>query len=361
MQMPPDVSDQFTPDPQTVRQDIEHHLARGKRHLAGTAALALLGAYGIKLAATEGVSDLCIGILDDPAFGPMITVAPPDRDASAAVALPPLDLLLARTLLAQAPPLQQHASGEAGEDLALRLVQIAQLAADCADLRELRLGLRLNGTSWRATTCQARLQEEPRSGSARSLRNPRFIIRPYPSELEGWLTIKGGERVRVRPIRPQDEALYPDFGAYLDPEDVRLRFFAWIKEPSHAFIARLTQIDYSREMAFAALHATEERLLGVGRLAADPEMESGEFAIIVRSDLKGHGLGWGLMERLIAYGRSVGLKRITGEILRENTTMLRMCAALGFRLEAFPGDASLVHATLALEGELRQSPTDAVT
>jgi acetyltransferase len=243
--------------------------------------------------------------------------------------------------------------------LALRLVQLAQLAADCADVRELRLGLRLHGTSWAATTCRARLEEEARSGPARSLGNPRFIIRPYPSELEGWLTIKGGERVRVRPIRPQDEALYPDFGACLDPEDVRLRFFAWIKEASHAFIARLTQIDYSREMAFAALHATEERLLGVGRLAADPEMESGEFAIIVRSDLKGHGLGWGLMERLIAYGRSVGLKHITGEILRENTTMLRMCAALGFRLEAFPGDASLVRAMLALGSELRQGPTDA--
>jgi acyl-CoA synthetase (NDP forming)/RimJ/RimL family protein N-acetyltransferase len=360
MQMPPDVSDQFTPDPQAARRTIQGHLARGKCDIADAAALGMLNAYGMRLVAADGVPDLSIGILDDPTFGPLIAVAPPNGDAAAAVALPPLDLLLARTLLAQAPAVQQHASGEVGEDIALRLVQLAQLAADCADLRDLRLGLRREGTSWTATTCRARLHQETRNAPARKLGNPRFIIRPYPRELEGWLTIKGGERVRVRPIRPEDEALYPDFGACLDPEDVRLRFFAWIKEASHAFIARLTQIDYSREMAFAALHATEEKLLGVGRLAADPEMESGEFAIIVRSDMKGRGLGWGLMERLIAYGRSIGLKRITGEILRENTTMLRMCAALGFRLAEFPGDASLVHATLALDDEIRTDPSEAI-
>ncbi|HEV7873223.1 MAG TPA: GNAT family N-acetyltransferase [Enterovirga sp.] len=349
MQMPPDVSESFAPDPEAAQGLLERYLSEARQDLGGADAFAILQAYGIRVESGGTAPHLFVGLLDDAVFGPVIAVAPAEGDEAGVVALPPLDLLLARTLLARAPaPLRRH-MGEGEEELALLLVQIAQLAADCADLRELRIGLWGDGPGWQAAGCRARLERTSQKGAGLPTGNPRFIIRPYPRELEGWLALKDGQRVRVRPIRPQDEALYPGFGACLDPEDVRLRFFSWIKEATHAFIARLTQIDYSREMAFAALHESEETLLGVGRIAADPEMESGEFAILVRSDLKGQGLGWGLMERLIEYGRSVGLKRITGEILRENTTMLRMCAGLGFRLEMSPGDASIVSATLELE------------
>ena len=122
-----------------------------------------------------------------------------------------------------------------------------------------------------------------------------------------------------------------------------------MKEASHAFIARLTQFDYAREMAFVALDPESHDILGVGRIAADPDLECAEYAVLVRSDLKGKGLGWGLMQHIVAYARSIGLKRITGEVLRENVTMLRMAERLGFRATRDVDDPSTVHLSLALD------------
>ena len=92
------------------------------------------------------------------------------------------------------------------------------------------------------------------------------------------------------------------------PEDLRLRFFAPVKEFGHAFIARLTQIDYARAMAFVAIEEATGKMLGVVRLHADANYESGEYAVLVRSDLKGRGLGWLLMQMIIEYARAEGLK-----------------------------------------------------
>jgi len=215
----------------------------------------------------------------------------------------------------------------------------------------LRLALGREDGRWTLLKGRANLDraDAQPSGTARRAPNPRFIIRPYPSELEGWLTLKSGRRVCVRPVRPEDEARYPAFGARIDPEDLRLRFFAPVKEASHAFIARLTQFDYAREMAFVALDPESHDILGVVRIAADPDLECAEYAVLVRSDLKGEGLGWGLMQRIVAYARSIGLKRITGEVLRENVTMLRMAERLGFRATRDVDDPSTVHLSLALD------------
>ncbi len=163
-------------------------------------------------------------------------------------------------------------------------------------------------------------------------------------------TLKDGRRVRVRPIRPEDEVLYLAFGEKMDPEDVRLRFFSPLKEATHAFIARLTQLDYAREMALAALDPETNELMGVVRIAADPDLRCAEYAVIVRSDLKGLGLGWGLMQRIIAYAHSIGLKRITGEVLRENTTMLRMAEGLGFEIRQCPDDTAIAQLSLPVDG-----------
>src|SRR5215218_10606350 len=126
----------------------------------------------------------------------------------------------------------------------------------CPSIRELRLALGRGESRWTLVRCRANLDRQavqPIGVAAQRRHNPRFIIRPYPRELEGWLTLKDGQRVRARPVRPEDEALYPAFGERMDPEDVRLRFFLPVKEATHAFIAQLTQIDYAREMALAAL------------------------------------------------------------------------------------------------------------
>src|SRR2546421_2442643 len=140
-----------------------------------------------------------------------------------------------------------------------------------------------------------------------------------------------GTRVLMRPLKPEDAALYPEFVAHVTLEDSRLRFFSAIRELSEARIAQLTHLDYSRAMAFIVLDEASGKMLGVVRLHLDEDRASGEYAVIVRSEFKGHGLGWLLMQRMIGYARALGLQRVHGQVLAENTTMLRMRAELGLQ------------------------------
>jgi acetyltransferase len=111
-----------------------------------------------------------------------------------------------------------------------------------------------------------------------------------------------------------------------------------VKEFGHTFIARFTQIDYARAMALIAIEQSSGNMLGVVRLHADANYERGEYAILVRSDLKGRGLGYLLMQMIIDYARAEDLKTIEGEVLRENTAMLAMCRELGFSLSPDPNE-----------------------
>jgi acetyltransferase len=129
---------------------------------------------------------------------------------------------------------------------------------------------------------------------------------------------------------------------------MRLRFFAPVKDFGHVFIARLTQIDYARAMAFIAVSESTGQLLGVVRLHADANYEAGEYAILLRSDLKGRGLGWKLMELMIRYARAEGLKRIEGQVLCGNLAMLKMCRELGFAVISDSGDPDIMNVRLQL-------------
>jgi len=151
---------------------------------------------------------------------------------------------------------------------------------------------------------------------------------PGTSELHE--TIRGGERVLIRPVRPEDLALYPDFLRDVSAEDLRLRFFARIAELSAAESDKLSHLDYHHEMAFIAIDEETGHMLGLVRLKDELDEETAEFAILVRSRLKGHGLGWQLMQRVIDYAKEKGLRRVYGDVLAENTTMLQMCTELGF-------------------------------
>jgi acetyltransferase len=115
-----------------------------------------------------------------------------------------------------------------------------------------------------------------------------------------------------------------------------------VKEFSHAFIARFTQVDYDRAMAFIAIDEATGYMLGVVRIHADSNFQTAEYAILIRSDLKGHGLGWLLMELIIEYARAEGFSSVHGQVLRENVTMLDMCRKLGFHISSDPQDPSLV-------------------
>ena len=163
--------------------------------------------------------------------------------------------------------------------------------------------------------------------------------------------LSDGTRILTRPLRPEDGALYPEFVAHIDPEDARLRFFSAVKELSEERIHQLTHLDYNRAMAFIAFDEANCQMLGVVRLHLDRERRGGEFAVIVRSAFKGHGLGWLLMQRIIDYARSIGLARMHGQVLTENTTMLRMCAELGFQIEDDPTTKGVKLVTLNLGPE----------
>jgi acetyltransferase len=164
------------------------------------------------------------------------------------------------------------------------------------------------------------------------------------------LVLGDGRRIFVRPVRPDDELLIRDLLAHVSKEDLRLRFFDSIKEFSHQFIAKLTKLDYARAMAFVAIDEASRETLGVVWLYSDSICVTGEYAILDRSDLKGRGLGWTLMQLIIEYAKSQGLSRIDGQILQENSVMLKMCRELGFKVKADAQDRGLCDVTLVLEG-----------
>jgi acetyltransferase len=144
-------------------------------------------------------------------------------------------------------------------------------------------------------------------------------------------TVRGGEHVLIRRAAAGDKVLYQDLLHDVSAEDLRLRFFARIAELSAAEADKLSHLDYSHEMAFVAIDEISGHMLGFVRLKDELDETSAEFAILIRSQFKGHGLGWLLMHRVIDYAKEKGLRRVYGDVLTENTAMLQMCAELGFR------------------------------
>ena len=167
----------------------------------------------------------------------------------------------------------------------------------------------------------------------------------YPAWLETNKRLRDGTEIQLRPLRPEDEPLLQDLAAHMSPEDLRLRFFAAVRGLSHAVAERLAHVDYDRAMAFVALKG--EVALGVARFHAepDPQLKLGrraEYAIAVRSDWKGRGLGYLLMTRLIAVAQEWGVGELVGQVLSENNRMLAMCQELGFSIAADPNDPRIM-------------------
>ena len=296
--------------------------------------------------------ELIAGLADDPTFGPVVVFG---RGGTAvevindkALALPPLDLNLARDLIARTRVsriLKSYRDVPAADEgaVALLLVKIAQMAADLPEIREIDINPLLADKDG-VIAVDAQVTIAPLSETIRGSGHYRFAIRPYPKEWERHVTLKDGRGIFVRPVRPEDEHLYPEFFAHVSQDDVRLRFFSAMKELTHPFIARLTQLDYARAMAFIAIEETTGRMLGVVRLHTDADFASAEYAILIRTDLKGIGLGSMLMRMIIEYGRTEGVRAIRGQVLSRNTVMLEMCRNLGFGIRPDPenSDISLV-------------------
>lgn len=299
--------------------------------------------------------ELIAGIADDPTFGPVIAFG---RGGTAvevindkALALPPLDLtiahdLIGRTRVARQLKAYRNVPAADTDAVALVLVKLAQLAADLPEIREVDINPLLAGETG-VIAVDARVAVAPAT-TVRGQGNPRFAIRPYPAQWERTLQLADGMPVFVRPVRPEDEGIFETFFTKVTADDLRLRFFSPVKEFSHNFIARLTQLDYARSMAFVALHATTGEMLGAVRLHADANHENGEYAILLRSDLKGRGLGWTLMQYMIDFAREDGLRRIEGQVLADNTVMLDMCGKLGFQVANDPEELGVKIVSLPL-------------
>ena len=300
--------------------------------------------------------ELIAGIADDPVFGPVIAFG---RGGTAvevindqAVALPPLDLRLAHELIARtrvSRVLKAYRDVPAADEraVALVLVKLAQLAADIPEIQQLDINPLLAdregvvAVDARIAVARGRVLHKGRG-------HPRFAIFPYPKEWERTIELADGQPALVRPVRPEDDAMFRQFFTHVTDEDLRLRFFQSVRHFSHEFIARLTQLDYARSIALVAIHPQTHEMLGAVRLHADANYEKGEYGILVRSDLKGHGIGWKLMQIMIEYARWLGLKVIEGQVLRENRTMLARCESLGFTVKLDPDDPTLMNVSLSV-------------
>ena len=175
--------------------------------------------------------------------------------------------------------------------------------------------------------------------------------------LERRVILRSGEKVLIRPLKVADAALYPDFLADVTPEDLRLRFFAAMRTIAPELIDKLVHYDPSTAMAFIAIEEDSGRMLGVVRLHNDDSGENGEFAILTRSHMKGHGLGWLMMKHMIACAKAEGLKTVRGQVLAENATMLQMCGELGFHSTDDPDERGVKFVELPLI----ELPTEAIS
>jgi acetyltransferase len=294
--------------------------------------------------------ELILGIGRDAVFGPVllfgaggVTV---EATGDTALALPPLDRTLAADLVGRTRIGRVVESvGAVGADAVhAALVALSNLTEDFPAIRALDVNpLIADGEG--VLALDARVVIDPALVGLPGP-NPAFAIRPYPAAWTRTVSL-GDAPFVLRAIRPTDAFLYPEFLARLAPEAIRMRFLAPRKQFPDEMGLRLTQLDYDRDMAFVAL-AGDGSLAGVARLACQPGRDTAEYALIVRSDLGGRGLGTALMEHLIAYARSEGVRGLEGSILAENRAMIGLVTRLGFRVERDPDDASLVTSRLAL-------------
>ncbi len=294
--------------------------------------------------------ELIAGFSVDPCFGPVIVFG---RGGTAAeliadthVALPPLDLasaenLIARTRVSRILAAYRDVPAADRRAIAAVLVALGSIASALPQIRAMDLNPILADASG-VIAVDARIVLEPDPARRR-----RPAIRPYPGSWTLQLAF-GERRFLVRPMKPEDELSIGAMLGRVTAEDLRLRFFAPLKSFSHAFLARLTQLDYAREMAFIAIEEDSGEAAGAVRLHADPGHVEAEYAILLRSDLKGIGLGRALMELILDWARAEKLQRVHSQVLAENAPMLALCRDLGFEITLDPDDTSVRRVALDL-------------
>ncbi|MFO1350240.1 MAG: GNAT family N-acetyltransferase [Gammaproteobacteria bacterium] len=297
--------------------------------------------------------ELIIGMASDELFGPVVlfghggTAVEVIGDKT--LALPPLNLALARAMIERTRVgrllggyRDQPAADR--EAIALTLLKVAQIAADQPHIAELDINpLLASATGVIALDARIRVSADVVAGP------DRLAIKPYPKHLEEPITLADGRRLCLRPIRAEDEPALVRGFERLDPEEIRLRFHHPMKTLDHRLAARLTQIDYDREMALILVEPQTGDIVAVARVNADPDRSRAEYAIIVSKPYTGLGLGFLLMERIITYARNEGIGEIFGNVLQDNEAMLALNRKLGFHLDHEPGELGVVRVSLKLQ------------
>jgi acetyltransferase len=297
--------------------------------------------------------ELILGVARDPVFGPVILFGAGGvavevlRDT--AVALPPLDASLAQDLIAQTRVsrlLEGYRGIPAADSVAIQgaLIALSHMIEDFPCLRALDINPLLADAEG-VVVLDARIEIEPADLDHRGP-NPALAIRPYPSGWRREVPLRDGVYT-FRPILPVDAMLYPDFHAHLSAEDIRMRFLAPRRSFSQTHDLRQTQLDYDREMAFIAIAPSGE-MAGVSRLSCDPDKRWAEYALLVRSDMNGRGLGRALMTILIEYARAEGLERLEGMVLANNRGMRKLVESLGFTSGVMPDEPEVTMTELIL-------------
>ena len=284
---------------------------------------------------------LMIGVASQRTFGRVIRFGTGGIASEAvqdnAIGLPPLNRRLAQELVSRTRASRLfgpylHIPGVDGEAIADVLLRVSDLVCALPWI----IDMEINPLLADETGCiaiDARISIDPDQLDP----DPRFshmAIHPYPARLEGLATLRGGQELRIRPIRPEDAALELAFVDRMSEHSRYMRFFSAGRGLTPAMLVRLTQVDYDRELALIALHADDggsDKMVGVARFGANPDGESCEFAIAVDDEWNGRGVATILMRRLMNAAREAGYRRITGSVLPENDSMLRLAERLNFR------------------------------
>lgn len=291
-------------------------------------------------------------VLDDPLFGPAIGFGLGGGAGALlndlSFELPPLNLVLARALVARTRAAGILATGPAPvadlDAVADVLVRVSQLLLDHPEIASMEIEPLLadaDGVSAAGAEVVLRLPGE----------DARFAVAPYPAELAEAFDAKG-EAVLIRPIRPEDAQAHGALFRTLSPEDIRYRFFNMLRELPAEQVARMTQVDYEREMAFVAVREDTRDVpgetLGVARLVREPNTDGGEFAVLVGPAMKGRGLARRLMEVLARWARSKGMASMTGQVLADNAPMLAFMRRMGAEIHRVPDEPDVVEAVIGL-------------
>ena len=317
------------------------HLDSGRLQLAGDAAAQVLEVAGLPSAgAASALAPMAVEVATHRELGLCLRLQAraPGLDTPVAYALPPLDDLLARRALAEAGFRDDGCTHAALEGMARQLVVMGDLVAQQSPIAggTIELAADAAGACWLRPGSTLQLTSTPLPPRRR------LALAAFPAHMSCHLPSRTGEEIAYRPVKPSDEAALLTLLTNMPAEDIRLRFFIYMRHFTHAMAARMTQIDYDREISLVAFPAGRPaEMVAIATIIADADGARAEFAVLVRHEYAGTGIGGSIMRQLLAEAWRRGVGCVFGEILRGNQNMRRLASRLGFKETG--GDADCVH------------------